>query len=174
VSDIPDTLVLKRHRDLEGRRNDPWVRRALLLLVGVPLALALANVFGQHQGATAATSPEAKLTLNAPARLRGGLLFTVSFRVDARSELKDARLVLDPSWIDGMQVNSTNPQPVSEGSRDGRLVADLGHIRAGSSYLQFIEFQVNPTTVGHRHANVELDDGARKLLVLHHTITVFP
>jgi uncharacterized membrane protein YcaP (DUF421 family) len=27
VADIPDTIVLKRDRDLEGRRNEIWVRR---------------------------------------------------------------------------------------------------------------------------------------------------
>lgn len=45
---IPDRLVLKRHRDLEGRRGEAWVRRTLLLVVTVPPVLALFNVFGQR------------------------------------------------------------------------------------------------------------------------------
>jgi hypothetical protein len=174
VTKIPDTIVLKRDRDLEGRGHHPWVRRGLLVLVAIPLVLALFNVFGQRQETLAATSPAARLTVNAPARLRGGLLYTVWFRVEARQELKDAQLVLDPGWVDGMQVNSTNPQPVGEASRDGRLVLDLGHIRAGHAYRSFIELQVNPTTVGRRRQDVELDDGDRTLLVLHHRMTVYP
>jgi hypothetical protein len=88
--------------------------------------------------------------------------------------LKNAILVLDPGWIEGMQVNSINPQPVNEGSRNGRLVLQLGHIPAGSSYIEFIEFQVNPTNIGHRSQNVELDDGNTVLLKIHRTITIFP
>src|SRR5437016_1690080 len=32
---IPDSIVLKRHRDLVGRRHDIWLRRGLLVLIGV-------------------------------------------------------------------------------------------------------------------------------------------
>jgi len=32
VADIPDTIVLERHRGLEGRRKDVWFRRGLLAL----------------------------------------------------------------------------------------------------------------------------------------------
>jgi hypothetical protein len=88
--------------------------------------------------------------------------------------LKNATLVLGPGWVEGMQVNSTNPQPVSEGSRNGRLVLELGHIAAGHSYLLFVEFQVNPTNVGHRSQDVELDDGGTRLLTIHRSITIFP
>jgi hypothetical protein len=174
VAEIPDTIVLKRDRDLKGREHHPWVRRALLTLVAIPIVLALFNAFGQRQQTLAATSPEARLTVNAPPRLRGGLLYTIWFRVEARQELKDAQLVLDPGWFDGMQVNSTNPSPVSEASRDGRIVLDLGHIPAGKMHRTFIELQVDPTTVGRHRSDVELDDGDQKLLVLHHTVTVFP
>jgi hypothetical protein len=94
--------------------------------------------------------------------VRGGLLYTVSFTVRAHVELKKATLVLDPGWIDGMQVNSINPQPVDEASRQGRVVLDLGHVPAGQVVRYWIEFQVNPTTVGHRRQNVELDDGGSR------------
>lgn len=101
-------------------------------------------------------------------------MFTTRFHVTARKDLKKATLILGPGWVEGMQVNSTNPQPLSEGSRDGRLVLELGHIPAGHSHLLFIEFQVNPTNVGHRAQSVELDDGGTPLLTIHRSITVFP
>ncbi|MDX6503193.1 MAG: hypothetical protein QOE29_318 [Gaiellaceae bacterium] len=174
MGDLPQTIELARHRDLAGRERHPWVRRVLLALVALPLVLALLNVFGQRQETLAATAPAARLTVNAPPRVRGGLLFTIWFDVEARQELKDAQLVLDPGWIDGMQVNSTNPQPLGEASRDGRIVLDLGHVPAGQSYRAFLELQVDPTTVGRRRQDVELDDGSQRILVLHHTMTVFP
>jgi hypothetical protein len=53
-------------------------------------------------------------------------------------------------------------------------VLDLGHIPAGNSYILFVEFQVNPTNVGHRSQAVELEDGQSQLLTIHRTITIFP
>jgi hypothetical protein len=174
MSQRPDEIVLSRHRDLEGRQWHPWLRRALLTLLGIPIVLGLANVFGQHQSAASTSASAATLSVNAPSAVRGGLLFTVSFTVRAHSELKKATLVLDPGWIDGMQVNSINPQPVDEASRQGRVVLDLGHIPAGQLVTYWIEFQVNPTTVGRRRQNVELDDGGTRILTAHRTLTIYP
>jgi hypothetical protein len=174
MADRPDEIVLARHRDLTGRQWHPWVRRGLLALVGVPIILGLANIFGQHQGGASASAPAATLSVNAPTSIRGGLLFTVSFTVRAHVELKKATLVLDPGWIDGMQVNSINPQPVDEASRNGRVVLDLGHIPAGEFVTYWIEFQVNPTTVGRRRQDVELDDGPKQILTAHRSLTVYP
>jgi hypothetical protein len=171
---IPDEIVLKRDRDLAGRTWHPWVRRGLLAIVAVPALLALANVFGQHQSSVSTTASAGTLSVNSPSRVRGGLLYTASFTVRARSELQKATLVLDPGWIDGMQVNSINPQPVDEASRGGRVVLDLGHIPAGETVKYFIEFQVDPTTLGTRDQNVELDDGPRQILTQHRTLTVYP
>lgn len=170
----PDLIVLNRHRDLRGRGWHPWVRRGLLTLLAVPLALAIANIFGQSQSAVVRSARAATLSVDAPSRARGGLLYTVRFEVRARRELKKATLVLDPGWIDGMQVNSINPQPVNEASRDGRFVLGLGHIAAGQFVKYWIEFQVNPTTVGHQDQGVELDDGPTRILTLHHGLTVYP
>jgi hypothetical protein len=174
MADRPDEIVLARHRDLKGRQWHPWVRRGLLALLGVPIVLGVSNVFGQHQSAASASAPAATLSVNAPSSIRGGLLFTVSFTVRAHAELKKATLVLDPGWIDGMQVNSINPQPVDEASRNGRVVLDLGHIPAGELVTYWIEFQVNPTTVGRRRQDVELDDGPKQILTAHRTLMVYP
>src|SRR3954471_21920776 len=144
----PETIDMKRDRDLEGRQNHPWIRRALLALVAVPPVLALANVFGQRPTTTRARGGGATLAVHAPTHARGGLLYTASYRVSARSDVKKATLVLEPGWVRRLQGNSLSPQPVSEGSHNGKLVLVLGHVPAGQSYLQFIEFQVNPTTVG--------------------------
>ena len=94
--------------------------------------------------------------------------------IKAIQEIRDATLVLDPGWLEGMTLNTVEPSPVGESSRDGRLALDLGHIPAGDDYLLFLQFQVNPTNVGHRDAGVDLFDGDRRLLHLDRAITVWP
>jgi hypothetical protein len=174
MADKPDGIVLKRHRDLDGRENHPLVRRALLAVVGVALLLGLLNLFGQRPSTSRAATPAAVLSVYSPSRVRGGLLYTARFHVTARTELKQATLVLDSGWFEGMQVNSIVPPPVQEGSRNGRVVYDLGHIAKGDSSIMWIQFQVNPTNVGHRSQNVELDDGPSVISTIHRNITVYP
>jgi hypothetical protein len=174
MADTLPGIVLERHRDLAGRRNYPWVRRLLLTLVLGICVLGLADLFGQRPSTSHAAAPGAVLTVYAPERVRGGLLYTARFTISARTDLRRATLVLDPGWFEGMQVNSIVPQPVQDASRNGRVVYDLGHIATGHSSILWIQFQVNPTNVGRRSQNVELDDGPNVLFTVHRSITVFP
>ncbi len=73
-----------------------------------------------------------------------------------------------------MQVNTIEPGPIGEASRDGDLLLTLGHISAGQKFRLFMEFQVNPTNVGHRTADVTLYDGGTTLATIHRTVTVYP
>jgi hypothetical protein len=171
---IPDTIVLRRHRDLEGRRKDVWARRALLALVGVVPLLALTNLFGQRPHNATAASQQSSLELYAPGHLRTGLFWEARFTVTAHRELKNAVLELDKGWVEGMQINTIEPSPVGEGSNDGHLVLQLGHVPSGQRYILFMQFQVNPTNVGRRPQNVRLYDGQRLLATIHRRITIFP
>jgi hypothetical protein len=171
---VLDGLSLSRHRDLEGRRFAPWLRRALLGLIAAVLLLGLANVFGQHPETLRASVPSATLELYTPAAVRGGLLYESRFTITASSELKDARLVLDRGWAEGLTIDTIEPSPVGEASTDGRLTFDLGHIPQGKSYVLWIQYQVNPTTVGRRPQNVDLYDGPTHVLTRHHELRVFP
>jgi hypothetical protein len=174
VAHAPDGIVLRTHRDLEGRRHEPWVRRVLLLLLlAIPVA-ALLNVFGQSPRTTNASARDARIQLLAPQSVRPGLLYEARFRVFARHELKKATLVLEPGWLEGFTLNTLEPSPVDEASDHGRLVFTLGHIPAGGSYRLYLQFQVNPTTIGRRSQDATLLDGTRTLARIHRTITVFP
>jgi hypothetical protein len=73
-----------------------------------------------------------------------------------------------------MTLNTVEPSPVGEASRDGRLAFELGHIPAGQDYLFFLQFQVNPTNVGHRSQDVRLYDGDELLLTIDRSVTIFP
>ena len=175
MADVPDTLVLKRDRDLEGRRNDIWIRRGLMALVAAVPVVALFNVFGQRPDTTTLVSPAASLKIYAPSKLRGGLLYEARFHVTARQELKDASLVLGTGWAEGMSINTIEPSPVSEASNNGRLSFELGHIPAGQSHILFMQFQVNPTNVAFgRPQTVWLTDGKTRLITYERELTVFP
>jgi hypothetical protein len=176
VADAPDTLVLKRHRDLDGMfRGAIWVRRAVLIVLTVLCALALLNVFGQRPSTARAETAAATLALYAPTALRGGDFMEARFHITAKRDLRKAILKLDPGWAEGMSMNTVEPSPVGEASDNGRLSFELGHIPAGQSFILFMQFQVNPTNVAwHRPQNVELDDGNTVVARIHRTITVFP
>ncbi len=173
VSDVPDQLTLKVNRDREGKR-DVLFRRIALSSILVLLALGLLNVFGQRPATTSAASSAAKLKVYAPERVRGGLFYEARFTVDALRELEKATLVLDSGWSEGITINTVEPSPVSEASRDGRLVFELGRIPPGEKHVLYLQLQVNPTNVGHRSQNVRLFDGNELLATVERTVTVFP
>ena len=139
----------------------------------VPL-LALLNLFGQRPSGSDAAAPAAHLNVYAPSTVRAGLLFQARFHITARQNLRDATLVLSSGWLEGMTVNTIEPSPTSEASKNGKISLELGHIPAGRTFLLFMQFQVNPINVGHRAQDVALYDGNRKLLEVHRTITIFP
>lgn len=170
VADIPDSIVLRRHRDLVGRRHEIWIRRGILLLLAAVLGLALANQFGQRPS----TTRDAGLSVSAPARLRGGLLYQVRFRVHADRELKRAALLLSSGWLNGMTINTIEPSPVGESSRNGDLLLTLGHVPSGRDFVLYVQFQVNPTTVGARTQIAELYDRSTLLARIHRRVYVFP
>jgi hypothetical protein len=144
-----------------------------LLLAVIPV-LAVANVFGQRPATSAAASATARLEVYAPTRARSGVAYAARFTVDAVRDLKRAKLVLDPGWAEQYTVNGLAPQPVSEGSDNGKLVFVLGHVPKGRHYTMFLSLQVNPTNVGHRDQHVWLYDGAKQLVEIKRTITVWP
>jgi hypothetical protein len=174
VADIPDGVVLNRDRELSGRGHEIWIRRGLFLLLPLVSLLALLNLFGQVPATTRAASPAATLKLLAPARVRSGLLYEARFRITAHRDLKSATLLLEPGWLESMTLNTIEPSPVNEASKNGWLSLELGHIPAGGSHLLFLQFQTNPTNVGHRSADVRLLDGDEELVHIDRTITVFP
>jgi hypothetical protein len=173
VADTPDFITLPRHRDRSGRR-EVYVRRVVVGLVVVFALAGLLNVFGQRPGTSRASASVASLKLYAPSRVRGGLYYEARFTIDARQEIKDARLILDPGWAEGTTINTVEPSPVGEASADGKLAFELGHIRAGATYLLFMQLQVNPTNVGRRSQDVALYDGNTLLASIDRSITVFP
>jgi hypothetical protein len=151
-----------------------WTRRAVLAIFAVVALLGLLDVFGQGTTPTMAGTPAAVLRVTAPRAVRGGLFFQSRVEIRARRDIAHPRLVLDEGWIEGMQVNSIEPNPVGEASRDGRLVLSYDALDAGERLVVWLEFEVNPTNTGRRSYGLELDDADTKIAAIHRNITVFP
>ena len=168
-------LTLERHRDLVGRRSQPWPRRIIFTLIAIFSVLGLLNVCGQRPTTLAADVPAARLSVYAPTAIRGGDFMEARFHITAKRDVKKAILKLDPGWAQGMSMNTVEPSPIGQASDDGRLVLELGHIPRGKSFILFVQFQVNPTNLAwHRPQTVELDDGNQVLARIHRSITVYP
>jgi hypothetical protein len=174
VADAPDQIQLGRDRDMRGRDKELWIRRTLLALVAVIPILALVNLFGQRPGTSTASVPAGTLSIYAPTRVRGGLLYEARFHITAHREIKKAILVLSAGWLEGSTVNTIEPSPPNEASMNGNLALTLGHIPQHKSFVLFVQFQVNPTNVGHRSRKTVLYDGATRLAEINQKVTVFP
>jgi len=174
VADIPDGIVLKRNRDLQSSAFNRPLRYVVLGLLVALVVLGLANLFGQHPGTQTGTSAAADLELFAPSRVRGGLIYQARFTIRAHEDLTHAALLLAPGWLESQTINTIEPTPIAETSRNGSLLLTLGPVKKGQHFTLYVEIQVNPTNVGRRGADVALYDGDERLLALDRTITVFP
>jgi hypothetical protein len=146
----------------------------LIAALAVALLLALANVFGQVRSVSTAETSAARFEVSAPTKLRGGLFFQARYRVEAVEEIENATLVLDPGWLEDITLNTVEPAPVGEASRDGKIALELGRIPAGDEHVLYLHFQVNPTAVGRRSQDVELYDGERLITSLDRDAIVWP
>jgi hypothetical protein len=172
--DPPEGLTLDHDRDLAGRERRPIVRGVLLGLLCAVLVLGLLNVFGQVESVSVAESSAARFEVSAPSKLRGGLFFEARYRIEAIAEIADATIVLDPGWLEDITLNTVEPSPVGEASRDGRIALELGRIPAGDEYILYLHFQVNPTAIGLRSQDVGLYDGGRLLVSFDRDAIVWP
>ncbi len=174
MAGYPDNLEAGRHRDLAGRGHQVWVRRVVLVAFLAMAVAGLLNVFGQRSISSQAAGSGAAIEVRGPTKVRGGLLFQERITVHALRDIAYPRLVLSQGWLDGLQINTIEPQPMSESSRNGRLVLSYDKLMAGDKIEVFIDFQVNPTHVGRTDQTVELDDRAQPLVRLARSLTTFP
>jgi hypothetical protein len=174
VASAPQGLTFKTHRDRTNWWQSPWLRRGFLLIPCGIVVLGLLNAFGQRPATTSARGAAARLTVYAPKHARSGLVYAARFRIDATRDLERTRLVLSPGWAEGYTVNGLAPQPLTEGSSDGKLNLGFGHIPTGGHLTFWLPLQVNPTNIGRRAQNVWLYDGATLITTVHRDITFFP
>jgi hypothetical protein len=168
------SIDVGRERDLQGRGFEPWVRRVLLVALVALVALALFNIFGQKQHASQAAGPKALLGVRAPEHVRGGLIYQAVFTISARRDIKQPELVLGAGWLDGLTINTIEPEASEESNRNGRLTLTYDELRPGDTLRVWIAYQVNPTASGRRVQLTEVDDGVEALVVHRRPLTIFP
>jgi hypothetical protein len=172
---LPDGIDPDAGRGLARQRSTTWAPRVVVLGFTALVLMGLLNLFGQATTTSRASTGRADLIVTAPASLRGGLIFQVTFEVVARRDIRDARLLLSQGWFSGFSVNSEVPQPSTQDSVNGAVEFGLGPIHAGHRKVVRIYFQVNPTAVAwKRTQDVELDDGMIRVATVHRTTTVYP
>lgn len=174
MAPLPDQLTAARHRDLDGRDKQVLARRIFVVACTALIAAALLGAIGQPDQLGVAATPAATLRVIGPGTLRGGLLWRDRIEIRARRAIALPRLVLGAGYVDGMQLNSVEPQAQSEAGRDGRIVLSYAALDAGKRLVVRLQAQVDPTTLGREDLGVELDDRARPLARLTRTVTVLP
>jgi hypothetical protein len=172
---VPTGLDHARHLALDGRGGHPTVRRLFLALLGVLVVVALAGLIGQRPTTSRASTAAATLTVESPATLRGGLLFTARYTVQAHRRIVHPTLVLAHGWFDDEAGTAYAPSPIASSSRDGQVRFVFPTLAAGHSATYWIAFQVVPTNVGRHDEDVALEDGSgTQLAFVHRTLTVLP
>jgi hypothetical protein len=173
--DLPAEIDLGRHRDFKGREVGQWLRRGFLTLLFVFLVAALANVFGQAAATDTASGAAGSLSVKAPSRVRGGLVYQAEFVIHAKEAVAAPTLVLDRGWIDQTTVNTVEPEPAgSTTDAGGNLKVRFPAMAAGRTLVVYAEFQANPTNVGSHDADVALYDGSRPIAKISRTQLDFP
>jgi hypothetical protein len=169
-------LSLDRSLDLElqGRGHHTLYRRLALAALGAIVLAALFGLFGQSSTRTVAAGRKAVLSVDAPPRLRGGLIFQARFRIQARRRLAHPKLVLSPGWLDSTTLNTVAPTPLAEDSSAEGLSMSFEPLPAGQTLTVWTDWQVNPTNVGRRSEDVALLDGPAPVASVDRTVTVFP
>ena len=163
------TRTIEELRDLPRSASGLWARRLFLLVIAVCAIAALVNVFGQRQTVSRDRHAAASLTVSSPPRVRGGLLYQARARIRAHRAIKQPTLVFDQGWFEQTSVNSIEPQPSMEESKNGRVSLQYDPVAAGETLNVWVYFQANPTNVGRHHTDVVLEDGDTPLAAVRRT-----
>jgi len=151
-----------------------WARRAFVTLFAAIAVAALLDAFGQKSSTTTVEATEGSVSVRAPDAVRGGLFFQTLLEVRARTRIAEPRIVLDGGVLDGMQVNSIEPAPASEASRNGLVELSYDAVEPGELLRIWMQFEVNPTNAGRHSYGIEVDDATQPIARVQRTLRVFP
>ncbi|MGN6474516.1 MAG: hypothetical protein ACTHK4_12840 [Mycobacteriales bacterium] len=175
MADAVTSIESSRPAIVRGDRVGVWIRRAAMCLLTAVVVIALCNVVGQRASTAHASTSFAELDVRAPTAVRAGLLFQAKISVTARTALSNAELELGSGWIDGLTMNTAEPSASNETSGPaGSLVFDIGTLQAGQTYVEYLEYQVNPTSISRRDQVVTVLSNKTPAVSLHRTMTVVP
>jgi hypothetical protein len=82
-------------------------------------------------------------------------------QVTAHHDISTPQLVFSRGWWESMSENSLEPNPSNQSTQNGSVALSYDKLSAGHTLIVWLYFQVNPTNVGTRSENIELEDGPR-------------
>jgi hypothetical protein len=175
MTDVDEQIESSRRVDEQTATRRLLMRRAgVTLLAAVPV-IALFNLLGQRATTTSRSTPAVTVAVHAPSRVRAGLLFQAKITIVAQRTLPKVTLNLGNGWIDGITMNTDEPGGTTETSTaDGGLSLSLGTIQADQPFVQYFEFQVNPTSWGSRSQPLSVSSNNVQLVRIDHSMTVIP
>ena len=88
--------------------------------------------------------------------------------------MSEPRLVFSSDWLQGFTLNTIEPAPEGETSDGDTLAFDFADMAAGDALRLVMQWQVNPTSNGHRDLDVTLKDGDRTVAVVRRDLRVWP
>jgi hypothetical protein len=170
ASEYPQGLSPELHRDAP-HRAERWIRRGLMVVLVILLAIVATGAAGQTTG----TTTSGPLRVTGPDTVRGGLLYQLLVEVHPTTEVRRPVIAIsDPFW-ESLSVNSLVPDASDDTYRDGAVVLSYQDpIRAGDVFRLRVYFQANPNVSGVRHGSVELFDGSRPIARLSRRLVVLP
>jgi hypothetical protein len=151
-----------------------WARRAVMCVLLALVVVALVGLIGQESSTTTVIAQAATLRLTAPKTVRGGLFYQARVEITAHEDLKFPSLVVDDGWVEGMQMNSVQPQAPNEDALNGKVQFGYGELPADHVLRVWFEFEVNPTNVGKHPYGIQLENGNRPVARIQRTIRVLP
>ncbi|HVW79494.1 MAG TPA: hypothetical protein VHB69_00955 [Mycobacteriales bacterium] len=170
-----DVLEPIQSREPAADWRRPWARWLGMTVLTAIVITALCNVYGQRASTQQVSGPLAQLTLRAPTTVRPGLLFQAKITITADQTLPNAELVLSHGWVDGLTMNTEEPSPTNETSGpDGSLIFGIGTLQPGQPFVQYLDYQVNPTSLSRRPQTLVVRSNGTVAASLDRTLTIVP
>lgn len=138
---------------------------ATLIVLAAPLMLAITGVLGGGPPKLVGSrNGEAALEVEAPRYIRSGMIGEIHVRATPVHGAAAPAIHIPDSWLRGITINQTSPQPVRERAVPGATRLEFAPIPPGATLDLSLSFQVNPDRHGKGGGTVRLFDGG-KLLV---------
>jgi hypothetical protein len=158
-------------RQLSVRR---WVRRAVLAVLGLIVALGVAGVFGERTSTVHATAGVGTLDVSYPSLVRDGPPASFEITVERPGGFNSSvDLAFDASYLSALDQVSVSPQPESERTSGDDVVWTFSQ-PAGDRLVVRIEAQVSSQARFRHRGEVRLLDGGKTVADVRFTTWVWP
>ncbi|MGL5838165.1 MAG: hypothetical protein ACRCY3_06650 [Sphingorhabdus sp.] len=160
---------------VKGRDWRRYASVAAVLALGLFLGAALMGVFGgQPHPTRIVETPEARIALQLPERLRNGEFFEMRSTIRAKRDFTDATLVVSSGYFRDLTINTMIPAPTEEKSENGVYAFSYGELKTGDTLTIKIDGQINPSIFGGTEGTILLRDGDIPIATIPVRLRVLP